>query len=116
MIWKILFYSSFSGAENISSVEGDAKKTNLPDDIVIGDNGSTPKDIPDISTDDTTARQLRAVAEEEEDPALKEIYWDEYNLSNLVWNAGQFAYAPIVTSFGPRPALWTGICFETLLG
>ena len=65
-------------AENISSVEVDAKKTNLPDDIVTGDNGSTPKDIPDISSDDTTARQLRAVAEEEEDPVLKEIYWDAY--------------------------------------
>jgi len=67
-----------SGGENISSVEVDAKKTNLPDDIVTGDNGSTPKDIPDISSDDTTARQLRAVAEEEEDPVLKEIYWDAY--------------------------------------
>ena len=62
----------------ILSVEGDTKDSNLPDDIVQGDNGSTPKDIPDISTDDTTARQLRAVAEDEEDPYLKEIYWDAY--------------------------------------
>ena len=62
----------------ISSIDGDTKDSNLPDDIVQGDNGSTPQDIPDISTDDTTAKQLRAVAEGEEDPYLKEIYWDAY--------------------------------------
>jgi hypothetical protein len=65
-------------SSNIASVEGVSNNINPPDDIIQGDNGSTPKDIPDIATDDTTARQLRAVAESEKDPLLKEIYWDEY--------------------------------------
>ena len=63
---------------NIASVEGDTDNINPPNNIVQGDNGSTPKDIPDITTDDTTARQLRAVAENEKDPLLKEVYWDAY--------------------------------------
>ena len=63
---------------NIASVEGDKDNINPLNNIVQGDNGSIPKDIPDIATDDTTARQLRAVAENEKDPLLKEVYWDEY--------------------------------------
>lgn len=63
---------------NIASVEGDTDNINPPNNIVQGDNGSIPKDIPDIATDDTTARQLRAVAENEKDPVLKEVYWDAY--------------------------------------
>jgi len=65
-------------SNNIASAEGGVNNINPPDNIVQGDNGSTPKDIPDIATDDTTARQLRAVAEGEKDPLLKEIYWDAY--------------------------------------
>ncbi|MDA8709121.1 hypothetical protein N9M61_01265 [Gammaproteobacteria bacterium] len=65
-------------SSNIPAVKGDTNNINSPDNIDQGDNGSTPKDIPDIATDDTTARQLRAVAEGEKDPLLKEIYWDEY--------------------------------------
>ena len=65
-------------SSDIASAEGGANNINPPDNIVQGDNGSTPKDIPDIATDDTTARQLRAVAEGEKDPLLKEIYWDAY--------------------------------------
>ena len=63
---------------NIASVEGDTDNINPPNNIVQDDNGSIPKDIPDIATDDTTARQLRAVAENEKDPLLKEVYWDAY--------------------------------------
>lgn len=63
---------------NVASVEGGIGNISPPDNIIQGDNGSTPKDIPDIATDDTTARQLRAVANNEKDPLLKEIYWDEY--------------------------------------
>ena len=55
-----------------------AKNSNLPDDTIKGDNGSTPKDIPDIATDDTTAKQLRAEAEGTNDPELKALYWDAY--------------------------------------
>ena len=62
----------------ISSVEEAAKNSNLPDDTIKGDNGSTPKDIPDIATDDTTAKQLRAEAEGTNDPELKALYWDAY--------------------------------------
>jgi hypothetical protein len=62
----------------VSPVSEDEKDSNLPDDDIKGDNGSTPKDIPDISTDDTTARQLRAEAEGTNDPVLKELYWDAY--------------------------------------
>jgi hypothetical protein len=61
-----------------SSVDETAKNSNLPDNIVQGDNGSTPKDIPDIATDDTTARQLRAEAEGTNNPELKALYWDAY--------------------------------------
>jgi hypothetical protein len=61
-----------------SSVDETAKNSNLPDNIVQGDNGSTPKDIPDIATDDTTARQLRAEAEGTNNPELKKLYWDAY--------------------------------------
>ena len=63
---------------NIASVEGDTDNINPLNNIVQGDNGSIPKDIPDIASDDTTARQLRAVAENEKDPLLKEVYWDAY--------------------------------------
>ena len=61
-----------------SSVEKTAENSNLPDNIIQGDNGSTPKDIPDIATDDTTAKQLRAEAQGTEDPQLKALYWDAY--------------------------------------
>jgi len=61
-----------------SSVDETAKNSNLPDNIVQGDNGSTPKDIPDIATDDTTARQLRAEAEGTNNPELQALYWDAY--------------------------------------
>lgn len=61
-----------------SSVNETSKNSNLPDNIVQGDNGSTPKDIPDIATDDTTARQLRSEAEGTNDPELKALYWDAY--------------------------------------
>jgi hypothetical protein len=61
-----------------SSVNETAKNSNLPDNIVQGDNGSTPKDIPDIATDDTTARQYRALANGANDPELKALYWDAY--------------------------------------
>lgn len=37
-----------------------------------------PEDIPDGSDDDVVARQLRELAENETDPALREKYWDEY--------------------------------------
>jgi hypothetical protein len=73
-----LFQIKKKRAANIASAEGGTNNINPPDNIVQGDNGSTPKDIPDIATDDTTARQLRAVAEGEKDPLLKEIYWDAY--------------------------------------
>jgi hypothetical protein len=63
---------------NIASVEGGSRDTYPADEMIQNDNGSTPKDIPDIATDDTTARQLRAVAENEKDPVLKEVYWDAY--------------------------------------
>lgn len=63
---------------NIDSVEGGSRNTYPADEMIQNDNGSTPKDIPDIATDDTTARQLRAVAESEKDPLLKEVYWDAY--------------------------------------
>ena len=61
-----------------SSDDETAKNSNLPDNVVQGDNGSTPKDIPDIASDDTTARQLRAEAEGTNDPGLKALYWDAY--------------------------------------
>ena len=61
-----------------SSVEKTAENSNLPDNIIQGDNGSTPKDIPDIATDDTTAKQLRAEAQGTDDPELKALYWDAY--------------------------------------
>ena len=61
-----------------SSVNETEKNSDLPDNIVQGDNGSTPKDIPDIATDDTTAKQLRAEAEGTNDPELKALYWDAY--------------------------------------
>ena len=63
---------------NVAQVAESRNNTNSPDNIVQGDNGSTPKDIPHAATDDTTAKQLRAVAQAEKDPLLKEIYWDEY--------------------------------------
>lgn len=63
---------------DISSVEENAQNLNGPDDTVKGDNGSTPKDIPDIATDDTTARQLRAEAEGASDPQFKALFWDAY--------------------------------------
>jgi len=65
-------------SENSSVVNETAKNSTLPDNIVQGDNGSTPKDIPDIATDDTTAKQLRAEAEGTNDPELKALYWDAY--------------------------------------
>lgn len=37
-----------------------------------------PADIPDGSDDDVVARQLRAAAEQETDPQLREKLWDEY--------------------------------------
>jgi len=40
--------------------------------------GHTPSDIPDGSDDDIVARQLREMAEAEEDPELRAIYWQEY--------------------------------------
>ena len=61
-----------------SVVDETIKNSNLPDNIVQGDNGSTPKDIPDIASDDTTARQLRSEAEGTNDPELKALYWDAY--------------------------------------
>ena len=61
-----------------SSVEKTAENSNVPDNIIQGDNGSTPKDIPDIATDDTTAKQLRAEAQGTNDPELKALYWDAY--------------------------------------
>ena len=64
-------------AENTNNQEN-TNQSNTPDDIAKGDNGSIPKDIPDIATDDTTAKQLRAVATEEKDPILKASYWDAY--------------------------------------
>ena len=54
------------------------KNDTLPIEDFSEDNGSTPKDIPDIASDDNTARQLRAVAEAEKDPELKAQYWDAY--------------------------------------
>ncbi len=65
-------------ASELASINVDEKDSIIPENIPQSDNGSTPKDIPDISTDDTTARQLRAVADSEKDPLLKDIYWDEY--------------------------------------
>lgn len=41
-------------------------------------NGSIPKDIPLKTNDDIVAVQLREMAINEQDPELKEKYWDKY--------------------------------------
>jgi hypothetical protein len=43
-----------------------------------GSGSRTPPDIPDGSDDDIVARQIRAAAEAEQDPALREKLWQEY--------------------------------------
>jgi hypothetical protein len=43
-----------------------------------GGGPDTPPDIPDASTDDVVARQLREAAEKETDPELKKKLWEEY--------------------------------------
>ncbi len=44
-----------------------------------GNNLPVPKDIPDGRDDDVVARQLREAAENEKDPALRELLWKEYS-------------------------------------
>lgn len=55
-----------SGDNNASGRDG-ANVANIPDDIPI-----------DGSGDDRVAEQIREMAMQEEDPALREKYWEEY--------------------------------------
>ena len=48
------------------------------DQYIKGENGDTPKDIPDDSTDDMTAAQMKATARAEKDPDKREKYWNLY--------------------------------------
>ena len=58
-------------ADNSPSIEGF-------DDLFDGENGDTPEDIPEDSTDDLTAAQMKATARAEKDPVQREKYWDLY--------------------------------------
>ena len=47
-------------------------------ELLVGENGDTPEDIPEDSTDDLTAAQMKATARAEKDPVQREKYWDLY--------------------------------------
>jgi hypothetical protein len=56
------------------------KKDPTPLENISGDNGSTPKDIPDASKDDKTMKQMRREAEAAQDPELAKRYWDAFRV------------------------------------
>ena len=68
-----------SSNETIDSVPADISPSKEGvDEVIAGDNGDTPEDIPDDSTDDLTAAQMKAIARAEKDPVKREKYWDLY--------------------------------------
>lgn len=71
--------SKSSYEETTDSVLADDSSSNEGnDELITGDNGDTPEDIPEDSTDDLTAAQMKATARAEKDPVMREKYWDLY--------------------------------------
>jgi len=73
--------SSASGdepQESKNSTEAISNVNEENSEMVSGDNGADPEDIPADSSDDLTAAQMKAVARAEKDPVIKERYWQAY--------------------------------------
>lgn len=73
--------SSASGDEPQESKDSTVAISNVDQEnseVVSGDNGADPEDIPPDTTDDLTAAQMKAVARTEKDPVMKERYWQAY--------------------------------------
>lgn len=71
-----------AGSESVSSTVTATDASQVPSGAAGGQQQAVvapvPDDIPDGSDDDVVARQLRAAAEQETDPQLREKLWDEY--------------------------------------
>ncbi|MEO1037150.1 MAG: hypothetical protein AAFX44_16455 [Pseudomonadota bacterium] len=63
------------GRQSDSSSESQPSVQGVSDDQIAE---RTPEDIPEPFDDDIVAQQLREVALAEEDPELREKYWEEY--------------------------------------
>ena len=79
--------ASASGTEEVkaktqplsnTSSNNPSKQDSSPIEEMVGDNGSTPKDIPDASRDDLTMKQMRREAQAAQDPELAAVYWDAF--------------------------------------
>lgn len=71
--------SSSANDESANTIPADNSPSSEGfDELLAGENGDTPEDIPEDSTDDLTAAQMKATARAEKDPVQREKYWDLY--------------------------------------